>query len=522
MTSTPATPQIHPQAPDRRRWPRVAVCALLVIYAAVLVYTNARFTILDDEAGGISRAGHSVANTFHQFFLSGELAEEHPPASNILLHLWLVATNYSLFAVRILANLLYIASVFCTAKAADKIGGQRAFWAALILGCVWPFAFQYGRIAGWYAMSTFLVSALTWAYLEILSSRSLRPWVALSLCSIFLVWTNYFGFVFLFLLLADLLVFHRSLARARAGRILVVAAAIAAAFLPIVSIAARNLSTYVVPVSSRFDLGNEVARFAYPAFAIFASAAVAPWYLPLSLPIALASIGLFCAIFLSSGKRWLVYFLIVMLLLQFSGEMNIKRVLSMLPWLFIAMALAISRDTSRLPGLATGTITIIVICGWAGILSGAHYATTNLYEPWQHVAEMVAVDVRNGATVIGENSTFLLYLNYQLGLEAESGNADSGYLGDAVYASHGYAVDTLDDPHSWVSRLRGKVVLVQGTDDEDAMKSGRELDLALRTRCTILGEYHSTPDPAERWKQRFVRNAPVIHFRVNATWYDCP
>ena len=57
------------------------------------------------------------------------------------------------------------------------------------------------------------------------------------------------------------------------------------------------------------DWKNEFAMAAYPAFSIFASAAVAPWFLPLSVPVALAVLALFVCIWFSPGRRWLVYYL---------------------------------------------------------------------------------------------------------------------------------------------------------------------------------------------------------------------
>ena len=174
--------------------------------------------------------------------------------------------------------MFYIASVYCVSRAAEKLGGKRTYWAALILGCVWPFAFQYGRIAGWYAMTMFLLSALTWAYLAILENLGPRPWIAFSVVAVLLVWTNYFGFVFLFLLLADLLLFHKALAVTRAKWLFFTAFIIAGAFSPVFAIAVHNLAALATPFSFHLDFRNEIARFVYPAFTIFASTAVAPWF----------------------------------------------------------------------------------------------------------------------------------------------------------------------------------------------------------------------------------------------------
>jgi hypothetical protein len=138
--------------------PRLGTLAIIAIYSAVIVCTNNAFTILDDECSSIALAGHPIIPTL-QLFLSGAgLHEEHPPFSNILLHLWLLATHFSFFALRIFANIFYIAGILFTALSAERIGGRRTYWVTLVLGFVWPFAFQYGRITGWYCISMFLVS----------------------------------------------------------------------------------------------------------------------------------------------------------------------------------------------------------------------------------------------------------------------------------------------------------------------------------------------------------------------------
>ena len=112
---------------------------------------------------------------------------------------------------------------------------------------------------------------------------------------------------------------------------------------------------------------------------------------------------LFAAIWFSRGRRWLVYFVLSMAMLDITGNINIKRVPFMLPWLFLAVGTAVSSRASRYPRLALSAITVIVVSGWIGIMSGKHYATANLYEPWGKVAEVVAQDARSGETIVSVN-----------------------------------------------------------------------------------------------------------------------
>ena len=397
--------------------------AIIAIYAAVMFNTNHIFTFLDDECMSVAFAGQPVFTTLQHFFAGTGLHEEHPPFSNILSHLWLIATRYSFFSLRIFANIFFIAAILLTALSAEKIGGTRAYWITLVLGFVWPFAFQYGRITGWYCVSTFLVSLVTWTYLSLLEDHSYRGWIAFGAAGVLLVWSNYFGFVLLFILFADFLIFHRDLAVTHVRPLLLVIALIAIAFFPLLRIALQDLAGATLPLASRMDWKNEIAMAGYPLFAIFGSVAVAPWYLPLSLPVFVSVAVLFACIWFSRGRRWLIYFVLTMLILQISAQMDIKRVLFLTPWLFLAMALAACGNVSRYPRLASCSIAVIVVCGWLGIASGRHYATTNLLEPWGQVAQVVAQDARRGATIISENPTFFFYFDYQLGLQSETGEA---------------------------------------------------------------------------------------------------
>jgi hypothetical protein len=500
----------------------LATLVIMAIYAAVMVSTNTHFTMLDDESNSIAIAGRPVVSALRPFLSGVGFHELHPPEAELLMHGWLVATRYSFFMLRVFANIFFIATVFLTAKSAEKIAGKPAYWATLLLGFVWPFAFQYGRITGWYCLSMFLLSWVTWTYLAITDDRGYRPWVAFGIASVLLVWSNYFGFAFLLLLLIDLLIFHRSLAFKRIWSLLIVIAIIAAAFLPLLRVGFQDVATYVAPVASRMDWKNEIAVIGYPSFAIFGSVAVAPWFLPLSLPIFLSVPVLSTAIWFSRGRRWLVYFFLSMILLDISGNINIKRVPFMLPWLFLAMGTAASGRASRYPRLTQSALAVIVACGWIGIVSGRHYATANLYEPWGKVAEVVAQDARRGATVVSVNPPFFLYLDYQLGLESDTGSADAAFLGEDLYGSQGYTILQPDDWQAWAGKLHGKVVLVNGSGVLEEVEEQAALNDALSLRCKVQGQYHAAPDPAALWKARFVKDAPTFAYRTNVIWFDCP
>jgi hypothetical protein len=500
-------------------WLRTLV--IVVIYAAVMISTNTRFTILDDESTIVACAGNQPSRIL-QGFISGNPSNEHPPLSEILLHFWLVATNYSFFMLRVFANLFFIAGILITAISSAKIAGKPAYWATLAVGFLWPFAFQYGRITGWYCFSMFLVAWLTWAYLGILDDHDQWSWFSFGFAALFMVWSNYFGVVILLLFLADLAISHRVVARRRLRSVLVVGTVVALSFLPLFNFAFGALRNSAAPIASVIDLKNAFASFSFAVFSIFGSVAVAPWYLPLSIPIFGGTILLLVAIWFSFGRRWLIYFILAIVLLALSGHVSVKRVLFLLPWLFLAIGNSVTSRGSRYSKLSAVAIAVLVFTGWIGIVSGKHYAIANLYEPWDKVAEDAAQDARRGATIVSVNPPFFLYLDYQLGLETDTEVAETAYLGEDLYRSHGYAILQPDDWLTWAGKLHGKVVLVNGSGFLKQVGEQNALNDTLRLHCKVLGEYSTTPDPAALWKARFSKDIPILAYRVDVIWFNCP
>src|SRR5580658_9067937 len=101
-------------------WTLVAILA----YAALMISTNTRFTMLDDESDSIAIAGRPVVAALRPFFTGEGFHELHPPEAELLLHLWLVTTHYSFFLLRVFANILFIAAVLLTSKSAEKVAGR--------------------------------------------------------------------------------------------------------------------------------------------------------------------------------------------------------------------------------------------------------------------------------------------------------------------------------------------------------------------------------------------------------------
>ncbi len=343
-----------------------------------------------------------------------------------------------------------------------------------------------------------------------------------TIASTLLVLSNYFGFVFLFLLLFDLVTSYPQVAMRCKRSLFASAALIALVFLPITPLAIRDLLDYAPARTQAANIKELIAIVGYPTFAIFGSPAVAPWYLPLSIPVALGSLILVVMIWKSEGRKWLLYFAASMVILAATGQMNIKRVLFLLPWLLLAVLSAVFDKNLLRAKFAFGCVVLLVACGWIGILSGKHYAASNLLEPWNAVSRAVANDAKSGATIVSENSPFFFYLNYELGIADQSAHATGAYLGEDVYLSNGYRVKEETNWRTWAPTLRGKLVIVDGPMVEDRVNALRQLEASARTRCSVIGEFHASPDPAREWKARFTPELPSFPYRTNVTWLNCP
>jgi len=500
------------------RW--LGTSFIVGFYAVVMICTNNSFTILDDEANSLAIAGQPVANLIGSFIGNTGSRELHPPETEILWHVWLVLTHHSFFLLRVLANLFYIAAILLIAACSARLAVRQAYWLTLILGFAWPFSFQYGRIAGWYTLSTLLLSLVTWIYLHLIDDRSIRLWIGFAVASVALVWSNYFSFVFLALLLIDFILFHRQLAARQKWRLAMVAVLLGCAFLPLLRVASTDVADYLGSEAPPITIAHEIAGVGYPAFAMLASAAIAPWFWPLSIPVAVAAIVLLFSVWRSEGRRWLIYLAVAMSALEVTRVFDIKRVLFFLPWLFLAVALSIFDKKAPFRRAAAYCTSVLVICGWIGIISGRHYATSNLYEPWSQAARVVARDIRNGATVVSANPPFFFYLDYQLGLQGNMQAADDAYLGAEVYRANGY--DILKPSATGPGSLHGKIVLVNGSGIFDDVKALTALDNDLAARCRNLGTYRAAPDPGFALKQHFIHDVPALVYRTRVTWYNCP
>ena len=96
-----------------------------------MIGTNTRFTILDDESTIIAVAGHPIASTM-SLVLAGGSQNEHPPLSDIFLHLWLRATNSLVFRLADIRKHLFCCRRLLYRESRAETGSEKAYWTTLI------------------------------------------------------------------------------------------------------------------------------------------------------------------------------------------------------------------------------------------------------------------------------------------------------------------------------------------------------------------------------------------------------
>ena len=129
---------------------------------------------------------------------------EHPPLFDLILHGWLALTSGRENLLRLPSILFYVLGAWALAMAAKQLAGSRGQGWVLFLVVLWTYGFHFGRATAWYSLSFLLISLLTWSYLLWLEQPSLIRWSFLVLCSLFLVYSNYFGWALLACLALDL------------------------------------------------------------------------------------------------------------------------------------------------------------------------------------------------------------------------------------------------------------------------------------------------------------------------------
>ena len=496
-------------------FPRVVLFFLLALYASFMVATNKRLTILDDEGTIISTANTPTGARLDRF-IHGQGQHLHPPLTDILLHWWLGLTQHSFAWLRVSAILTYIAGLLILARCGQLLGNTRTAWAVLLIGMLWPFGYFYARITGWYCFSFFLISALSYCYYRLLETGASSYWTLFTATAILLVWSNYFGLAVLLLLLADLLLFRRDFAKRHTLALLISACAIALSFAPLIH--AFLADTHNSATGPTLSWLAATAKFGYMAFALLASVAVAPWYLPWSIPLALAGMLLLAVMVLQkSSRRFTFYFAALLLGLAMTGLIDLKRLLFITPWLLLAVALSCTTGNGLKAKTAIGSIILAFSIGWFAIATGRHPAISNFYEPWQSVADQSAAQ---GDVIVSDSYSFLFYLDRALGLDDIPANGS--YLGAGAYQQKGRQVYYGAYPSGQTITSFPNVTVVRGAAIPPMVALTDQTVQELTTACRLVDSQRYVRDPTFAYRRKLSPNFADLEYRISVDRFSCP
>ena len=140
MPSSPqSTSHRAPTAAPTRLREALGDASLLLLLAMALLYTNPRFTFIDDETHILGLAAQPT-RTFLTSLGSLLRAHEHPPLYDLFLHAWLQLTGGALPWLRLPSIVFFVAGLWCLSRAARLAGGPPSARAVLWLGWLWPYA----------------------------------------------------------------------------------------------------------------------------------------------------------------------------------------------------------------------------------------------------------------------------------------------------------------------------------------------------------------------------------------------
>jgi Dolichyl-phosphate-mannose-protein mannosyltransferase len=502
---------------------KLITALVLLGLGIVMTLTNRWITFMDDEVAILQEATNPIQQTVHAF-TNGMGQHRHPPLYDLLLAGWLRVSGGRVALLRVPATLFYLLGLWFVVQAAGLLGGSAASRAALWIGVVFPYGFHFGRIAGWYSLSFCTVALMTYAYLRIQEKQSWGRWVILVVACELAVYTNYFLLALIGLLLVDYWLMNRGKSMAHlaaAGGTLVV---ILLGFYPLIGAFLVRLNASAGLMRPAYSLLATVFFGGYNVYTLFVSESVAPWFWYFSVP-ALAAICL-CAYFVlrfgpGPARRIFIGFLACMLVMTALNLINTKVALFLAPWLLIPVAAMVGNLPG--PGLRKGAVLALALIGaigWFGILSRHYYAAPRLIEPWQPVAEQAAGEVKQGAIVIGSNSSFFFYLTDAIRSSGDGGS--HRFIGSYPERMRHRQLFT---PNQWLEA--GKVygqttLLVKGATDEFYWAAEAATEKVLDQNCHLDGVERELPDTGFALKRRWFAGAQQPAWRIEVRTYRCP
>lgn len=490
--------------------------ALLLLsgLASTILLTNTWFSVIDDEAYQVGSAAQPLGVVARQFKTSE--AQLHPPLPDIILHFWLRLTRNSLPLLRVPSTLFLVLGIWSCSLIAKQEAGESAARATLILGVLWPFGFQFGRYAVWQSFCFALLAYLLYAYVRWIEKPTLSRLCALSVVAVALLYTNYMGWAFLFVLGLDFLFRQEFQSRKHRQQLIVFGSVLVLCYLPVWPELFRQVQYRNPAVSSKSFL-----VLLYSFYVLIASESIAPWIFVLSVPL-LVSMAVCSVLVLYRGPRFARMLfggtLLLGVVLALTGEMNQKRVMPLGAWMLVAIGISIGSESPGWKRLLVTGFAVIGTISWFGVVTQRFYSTPRSFEPWAQIAQTSTVRLLAGDALIASHPAFLFYLTRDVqkseGLRSQDfrGNYGEQVERAGVYNVRQWAVsDHPISPHLLF------IATLYGTDYEPTMEASAWLD----HHCVREKTERFVPNSNFEVKAHFFGPSQGSPWRIEVREYSC-
>jgi uncharacterized membrane protein len=479
----------------------------LLLLAIALAATNQHFNILDDEVVILDSAQTPVAETL-KAFVRGAGQHEHPPLSDLLVHLWLRIVPGSVFWLRLPFIFCYVAAFAILVLLARRLAGTATAVTLAWMALLSPYGFHFGRLLGWFNLMLLLVGALSYCYVRWLEAQS-AGWLAGTMAAATaLIYTNYFGWVLAGLLALDAALFRKP----RRGRTWVESAGA----LLLLAVLFAPLWPLLLHLSQHPDIrvqGSKLAAYIFDMYALLVSESFAPWFFAVGIPLAL--LCALCYVLTLAGtrgvaRRFYIYFLILSAVLAAAGLSNTKRLPFLLAWLLLPMATVITRsDRPRLRRLLACSLGIVFAAGWFGTFTGRYYASTHFIDDWRDAVVLANEEHKAGGVLVYDDPVAAYYL----GRACAPSSAHYRTLDD-------HPACGMISAKNWVVTrpTGGRVVSLRGVQYGLKEDPG---DVYLDQHCRVESEQDYTRDTAAAIKRRLFPMQREPEWRVREIVYDC-
>ncbi len=503
---------------ELRSRPRLAGLLVLLLLGALMLATDPWFSVIDDEVAMLASVQGSMGTLIDKS-LGGERPHAHPPLHDLLVKVWLRVSGAPPDLLRLPAVALYLAGLWFCARAAERLAGAAGWWTGLLAGFFWPHGFHLGRLQGWYVLSFFFAAWLTFEFLSSLDEPGRGAWVRMFLAGCGLIYTNYFGWAMIGLL--AVLYFWETRQDRRYWR------AAAATLLAWFVVFSPMLPPLLLQLGTEHFIqggwSGRLAYGAYNAYALLAGESVAPWFLPLGVPMAAALALVYALSWLESPSRGRFLFLgafVLVGVMTVLGIVATKRILTEGPWMLVPLAAAMAGPPGHWRrSFLQASWAAVILCAVTGGFLRDYYAAPRWVEPWREIAQREVAEIQNGTLLIASHPALSYYLTYELRLPANPGTWRFAGL-VPIDIPH----PQFFEPQEWQKAgrpLRPRIQFIRSASREEVKPYAREAEAWLRRSCELRDTERHVPDAGFAWKQHLFPGSGQLAWRVEILDFSC-